>query len=562
MAKHNIRQPLALQLTNHSDATTNHEGALAFTLDPRSRLYTRASSSLIGEKKFYADAQTCDEELIADIKAAAELDPEFILRLAAYARQVLNMRSAPIVLLVEAACIPACKPFVRKWTPAIIRRADEPAEAIAYWIKRHGNIGARGPKGGEHAFPKSLSRGIADSFARFGEYHIAKYNRDGSVKLRDVLRITRPKPKGDAQSALFRYVVKGETDTALLPMLAARNELLRKTEFDAEAVELVKKSQATWEVAISKFGSKAEVWDSLELPFMAGLRNISNLMRAGADKALSRVVAMLQNPDHVRRSKQLPFRFYSAYRMIEGQDPHNHWMMFRAAPQKAFSDNPRYAEVLEALQTALELSLANVPRLSGRTFITSDNSGSMRSPLSERSSVAYRDVANLMAALSHSLCENAICSVFGQSHRVVPVIRKDSILTNMAKLANTEVGHSTNAYLAIQHLRETGTRVDRIILFSDMQCYSTGESSSRHWWGADQSLAEELGKYRSSVNPGVFIYSVDLAGYGTSQFPQSDPRVALLAGWSEKLLEFIPLFEEEGVQAVDRINTWEPPKAR
>ena len=64
------------------------------------------------------------------------------------------------------------------------------------------------------------------------------------------------------------------------------------------------------------------------------------------------------------------------------------------------------------------------------------------------------------------------------------------------------------------------------------------------------------------MNPGVYVYSVDLAGNGTSQFPEDEKRVALLAGWSERFLEFVPLFEADGTQAIDRIARWTPPGAR
>jgi len=545
------------QLRDRADATANFEGGLAFELDPRTRLYTRVASALMAEKTFYTDAQATDAALLADVAAVAQIDPEFVLRLAAYARQVLNLRSVATVLLVEAAAIPACKPYVRRWTPEIIRRADEPAEAIAYWVKRHGAIGAGGPKGGEHAFPNCLAKGLADALRRFDEYQFAKYDRDGSVKLRDVLRIVRPKPRSDAEAALYRYLVRGELDATHLPKLAAKAALLRKEAFDAEARELAAKAHATWEVVTSKFGTSAEVWNSLHLPFMAGIRNLANLMRNGADEALDRVIAMLRDPNHVRRSKQLPFRFLSAYRAIDPAEADAYGFRQTAEADQRIAGHPRRAAVLEAIVSALESSVANLPHLGGVTFVTADNSGSMTSPISERSTVRHIDIANLLAAIAHHMSDEAICSVFGESHRVVPVIRKDSIVTNMRRLAGTDVGHSTNAWLAIQHLRETGTRVDRIILFSDMQCYDAGHGQ----WDSE-SLAAELRKYRSSVNPGVYVYSVDLAGHGTSQFPENERRVALLAGWSEKFLEFVPLFEADGTQAIDRIVRWTPPGAR
>ncbi|MDO8622208.1 MAG: TROVE domain-containing protein [bacterium] len=564
MAKFSAPVSVGQQLRGRADATVNHEGGLAFKLDSRTRLYTRVASALMAERKFYETAQSADEALLADVRAVAATDPEFVLRLAAYARQVLNLRSVATVLLVEAAAIPGCKPFVRAWTPTIIRRADEPAEAIAYWVQRHGAIGAGGPQGGEHAFPNCLAKGLADALRRFDEYQFAKYDRDGSVKLRDVLRIVRPKPTTPTQAALYRYLVRGDIDAQLLPKLAAKAALLRKEAFDAEARDLAATAHATWEVLTSKFGTSAEVWNALQLPFMAGLKNLANLMRNGADEALDRVIAMLRDPNHVRRSKQLPFRFLSAYRVIDPADADATGWRQTSELDERIAGHPRRAAVLEAVLSALESSVANLPRLGGVTFVTADNSASMTNPISERSTVRHIDIANLLAAIAHHMSDEAICSVFGERHAVVPVIRKDSIVTNMRRLAGTDVGHSTNAWLAIRHLRETKTRVDRIILFSDMQCYDSTQAPHMCWPEsvADQSLAEELRKYRSSVNPGVYVYSVDLAGNGTSQFPADERRVALLAGWSERFLEFVPLFEADGTQAIDRIARWTPPGAR
>jgi hypothetical protein len=559
MAKQNRSLSVSEQLSSRSDATVNHEGGLAFALDPRSRLYTRVVSSLLREDKFYTSAEQGDAELAADVQDVAEADPEFVLRLAAFTRQVMNIRSTPVAMLVQAAAIPACKPFVRRWTPAIVQRVDEITEVLAYWTILHGAIGSAGAKGGEHAFPNSLTRGLQDALGQFDEYQFAKYDRDGRVTLRDALRILRPTPASEAQSALFRYLVKGTVDAAHLPKLAAKAALLRKETLDAEALALADAAHVTHEVLTSKFGSNAETWNAIRfLPFMAGLRNLSNIMRTGADNALDRVLAMLQNPEHVRRSRQLPFRFFSAARIIESGLRYDR-RTDSLVHDERLASHPRRNEVLEALQTAVELSVANVPRLPGRTFITADNSGSMDSPLSQRSTVKLRDVANLMAALGHALCDDPIVSVFGTHHAVVAVSRKDTVLTNMERLARTEVGGSTEAHLTLRYLRENRIRVDRVILLSDMQCYDSSGRGSSYWGGySDGSLAEELRKYRSSVNPEVFMHSVDLAGHGTSQFPQDERRVALLAGWSERLLEFLPLVEADGAQAVDRISSWEP----
>lgn len=544
--KQNIRQSLGFQLSTRGDATVNCAGGLAFQMPAMNRLMTRLFASLAGENKAYTDGNTSDAELCSDVREAARENPELVLRLAAFARQEMNIRSTPIVVLGEAAALPEFKGngLIRRWTPEIVRRADEPGEAIAYWIKRHGSIGTTGAQGGDHAFPNGLTRGLEDALRRFDEYQYAKYDRDASVKLRDVLRIVRPHPRTEAESALYRYLVKGDIDAQYLPKLAAKAKLLRKECLDAEAFELAAQAHATWEVLSSKFGRSKETWNALaaQLPIMAGIRNLSNILEVGADNALDTVLSKLRDPHQVRRSHQLPFRFYAAYKAIERRVADHH---------------PRRQEVLEVLRGALEFSAGNLPHLPGRTFVTTDLSGSMSQAFSKDSTVHLREIGCLMAAALHSACDDAIVSVFGTDHRVVSVSRQDSILTNMDLLHKQGDLGGTDAWKTVAYLNKTKTRVDRIVLFSDMQCYDSGTEPRGHG-GDSYSLAEELRRYRSSVNPDVHMVSVDLAGYGTSQFPTDDPKLSLIAGWSDRVLELIALREAGVEKVLETIARWQP----
>lgn len=560
MAKQNSKASVITQTEEHPAATLNYEGGLSYELDAKTRLYTRVATSLVGEPKFYQDGADHDAEILSDVRAVAELDPEWILKLAAYARQVLHLRSVPTLLLVEASLIPACKPWVRQYSPQIVRRADELTEVVAYFTRRVGDIGSRGQSGGAYAFPNSLKRALADAFSRFDEYQLVKYDREGQVKLRDVLRVIDRKVGYPVGQAMRDYLVQGKLDEGALPLTAAKNRLMRQEQFGEEARALAQAAHATWEVVISKFGGSKETWEAVipQMGYMALLRNLRNFLKAGVD--LKPVLARITDSNEVQRSKQLPFRFFSAFREVEQMK----------------SCEGRHA-TLEAVCQALELSVVNLPKLPGVTLIAADNSGSMEATLSQRGSVRYADVANLMGAIAHSLCEEAVVGAFGTDFAPVELDSTESTIGRMHRFAKADTrGMSTNAYRVMQYLRGAWRqarsdswcgatyerqdfkartepiRVDRIILLSDMQCYD-----DRYFYGGE-SLAAELRRYRAAVNPHVYVYSVDLAGYGTSQFPPDEPRVAMLAGWSERILEFISLFEGDRTQAVERIGSWQP----
>ena len=142
-----------------------------------------------------------------------------------------------------------------------MQRADEIRQVFAAYLALHAKgVGAneRGQK-----LPNSLKRGLADTFGKFSESQLMKYDSAVRPTFRDVLRmVDRAKDYGLPQ-ALYRYFVTGEvTDVGETPILGARKALARKTVLDGEARMLIKASHANWEVVVSQFGSKKEVWEA------------------------------------------------------------------------------------------------------------------------------------------------------------------------------------------------------------------------------------------------------------------------------------------------------------
>ena len=205
----------------------------------------------------------------------------------------------------------------------------------------------------------------------------------------------------------------------------------------------------------------------------------------------------------------------------------------------------------------MDLSIENVPKLPGITAIFADNSGSMTQAISGKSEIQCIEIAGVMAAIgSHLTTGKSVVGAFGQTFKEVPVSRRDSILTNAEKIRHADVGHCTYGYLTIKHLLDKKIKVDRVMLFSDMQCYSsptTVSNRSRCYFGHDDQLGPMWRKYVQTINPNAVLYSVNLVGYGTTQFPEDDPSVVLLAGWSEKVFDLICAYEDRA-SVIDKIK--------
>lgn len=506
MVKFNKPNKVEDEILNHPDLTVNEELGVAFQATPKTELTLRALTWLVNEPKFY-EQPTENQDINELIGKVATEDPEYILKLALYARNQMYLRSAPIYLLVQAANQVPAKQYVNKYTPYIVNRADELTESIALYIATNG---------GKSKLPNSLKKGLAKAIHKFNRYQFAKYNRKGAVKLRDVLRLVHPKPRNDKESETFKMILEDNLPTP-----------------------------ETWEVNISTKGATKESWTEIipKMGYMAMLRNLRNFLKHDVD--ITPVIAKLTNPEAVATSKQFPFRFLSAYKVLE---------------RETEGDRFKRQQLMQAVSEALELSTANLPKWKGKTFVTCDNSGSMESKISGKSTMQRIEVGNIMGALAFRNSDAAIASNFGQTFNVLNINPKDTVMANTQKLIRNHVGHSTNGFLAIKWLNETKTFVDRIMVFSDEQLYdSTGYAYASYGgyggtsWG-NNSIAKELKIYKRTVNPKVFLYSFDLAGYGTLQFPEDEPRVCNVAGFSEKIFDFVNNFESFGKGLIDTID--------
>ncbi|MDD3019870.1 MAG: TROVE domain-containing protein [Alphaproteobacteria bacterium] len=502
MGKLNQKASIGKNILSRPDVTLNEEGGIAFRPDAKMELALRTVSSLVSENGFYKPGNDLDADLRNAIHSIAQTDPAFILKLALYARSQMYLRTVPVVLMGEYA-MSAGKgkvPNARKYITATIQRADEITELIAYVMAQNKTRNVFKGK-----IPQIVKHAIADAFGKFDAYQLAKYNRPGGVTLRDALSLSHAKATPDNSGAL--------------------DALVKGTLAPAE----------TWEVLISTQGSTKENWEKIlpRMGYMALLRNLRNLLDKGVD--MTPVLKRIADPKKVAKSKQFPYRFVSAYKELEGR--------------------PDSGNVLAALSDAVELSVQNVPDFSGRTFVTCDISGSMDHSVSEKSKIKLNEIGCLFGAIMHKKSPDAVVSVFATDHVPVSLNPRDSLFTNMNKMLRQDThGCGTDAYKVMNWLIGNKVFVDRIVLFSDMQCYCAADKN-QYRFNSDTNIYAGLIKYRQTVNPNVFVYSFDLANYSTIQIPQDDARVCLAGGFSDKILNFIPMFERSRADMLAEIES-------
>lgn len=500
------------------------EGGPGFGRDAKSELFLLAVANMVGEQTFYESADGRDSRYLDLVHEVAVADADWTARFLAWLRTGAHLRSASLVGGLEAAraLIAAGIPGGRQIVASALQRADEPGEALAYWT------GAYGRK-----IPKAVKRGIADAALRlYNERAVLKWDTASKgFRFGDVLNLVHPETKTEWQSRLFAYILDRRYGTedagrhvvepSLLPMISANARLRARA---AESPELLldpvvlKEAGFTWEDALSLAGSridKARLWEALipSMGYMASIRNLRNMDEAGvSDAAAATLAARIADPDEVRRSRQLPMRFLSAY---------------RAAPSLRWS---------YPLERALDASLGSIPELPGRTLILVDTSTSMKAGFSRDGTLMRWDAAALFGLALARRCAAADLVSFssaqyyyndppGTKTKQFELTRGGSLLADLGKWKDGGwfLGGGTDTAGAVaKHYAGH----DRVVILTDEQAKDHGRLD----------VTAAVPKDRK-------VYTWNLAGYAKGHAPSGTGTRHTFGGLNDAAFAMITLLE-------------------
>jgi hypothetical protein len=349
-----------------------------------------------------------------------KVDPETVAKIAIETRTKQKLRHVPLWMALQMLNHKDHKAYVREVLNAVIQRPDQITDAIALWLNK---VKKGGKKRGQPAkLPKQFRLAIADIFPRFSEYQLAKYNRDGEVKLRDAMFLGHPKPKDNEQAEVWKKLVSG----AIQP-------------------------PDTWEVALSAGKDKKETWTRLitdgKLGGLALLRNLRNMNQAEVPYSVVSRGLLKLNAKWL-----LPLNFMAAA---------------KATP--AF---------VREVEEAMFRCFAQAVKLPGHTAILVDVSGSMQAKVSAKSEFDRIDCAAAMAILATETCERTtVWATAGSDgaceHKTawLPNYRGFGLMDKIREASRTLGGGGIFTRQALDYVKSAtiGDKPDRIIVFSDSQ---------------------------------------------------------------------------------------------
>lgn len=420
------------------------------------------STCMLWEDNAYVDGISVSKN-IADL--IPKVDAKFCADLAIEARFVQKLRHVPLFICREMARYPEHKKLLADTLEKVIHRADELTEFVALcWNNNDG----------KKTLSKQVKKGLAKAFAKFSEYDLAKYNRSNkTVKLSDVLNLCHAKPKDEAQNELWKRLFKDEL-----------------------------KTPDTWEVGLSACKNAQEkkaVWERLinekKLGASAFLKNLRNMIESSVEPTIIRNGLL-----NINKQMLVPLDFLKAEKYA-----------------------PDYSREIES---AMLDCASTWKKLSGKTILIVDVSGSMGTKLSSKSDFNRMDTAAAMAVLAAELCENvSIYATAGNDYSRVHKTEKvrpyrgfalsKEILDKASKLG----GGGIFTKQCLEYIKTQEKEIpDRIIVFSDSQDCDISKA-----------LPNPFGKYNYVVDISSEKKGINYKGVWTAE----------ISGWSEGFLKFI-----------------------
>lgn len=499
----------------------NAERAPAYALGPRHQLAQLAATGCLS-RTFYANA---DDQLDQVLALTQVLEPAFVAKAAVYGRQSGHMKDMPALLAASLAVRDVAL------LSQVFSRVVDNGKMLRNFVQilRSGVVGRKSLG----SRPKKL---VQHWLLTATEQQLLQAAVGNTPSLADVVKMVHPKPAEAWRAAWFAWLIGRPFDETALPPVTQAFERFKREAAQGVAAEVpdvpfqmltaLALTPAQW-AQIARQGSWQMVRQNLNTFVRHGVFDLPGMAEV--------VAARLGDARAVARARVMPYQLLSAFKAAGD-----------AVPQ----------QVREALQDAMELSLANVPALAGRVVVCPDVSGSMQSPVSGHrgsatSSVRCIDVAALVAAAVLRRNPQARVLPFEQAVVTLSLNARDSVMTNAQALAKVG-GGGTNCSAPLALLNQERASVDLVILVSDNESWV--DATRR---GATQTMREwERLKQR---NPQARLVCIDIQPTATTQAAERHD-ILNVGGFSDAVFTMLARFAagtmdaEHWVGEIDQVS--------
>lgn len=504
----------------------NNAGGKAYSLSDKQALAQFAVTNTFNGTYYTTAEHGLDtvKNLVNNLKS----DPEFIAKVALYAYEKGNMKDMSAYLCVVLAELDT------KLFRKVFRRITTNGKMLrnVVQIARSGQAGrVRNMSSGTYF------NALQEWFNAHSAEEVFRASVGNDPSMRDILRMVRPRPATLQHEAVFGYIVGKVYKYDNLPVLVQQYEAYKVNKgvevpaVDFRLLDSLGLGEAEW-TEIARNAS----WQTTRM-------NLNTFVRHGVfnSKELVEIVAnRLRDGKLIAKAKVFPYQLLAAYINVNDQVPH---------------------EVREALQDAMELSVANTPAFPGKVYVAVDTSGSMGSSITgyrrgSTSKVRCVDVAALFASCVLRKNGSAEVLPFDTIVHNVRLNPRDSIMSNAQTLARFG-GGGTNCAAAIEYLNDRNLKGDAIVFVSDNESWVDSLRQSYYTRiGTGMMVAWMKFKQR---NPKAKLVCIDLTPGTTSQVTQHQD-ILQVGGFSDQVFDVVNSFldntksDNHWVETIERVE--------
>lgn len=528
--------------------TTNQQGYAAYSQDKWLTLLTMLNT-LKFEPQYYRSQTQTLKELQVLIDNCAKEDLYLTCQCIVYSRCLgEGMRTishassvfiAPYISGQEYS-----KRFYGLWNKkeqkgGVIFRPDDMAEILAGYVALNGQIQqtvitvdripisnivkTSGPK-----LSNAMKKGFKSALESLDTYSLLKYKSN----LIDLINLVHPSPK--LSRATVEY--NGEKVSTIDAIMKGYNVSANTWEVNqGEAGQIVAKAvkegkltdgEAKETLTQAKADNWKELLDTNKLGILAALRNLRNVLLNNPESStINKLCDLVSNPTLIREGKIMPYQLDLANEIMIAE-----------------FNSPYARQISQALAKGYELAVPNLSALiPGQNVIFLDQSGSMgyeiKLPGQKHSSRTSCISKAALIAATIAKATNADIIVFGSDAKYVQYNPNLDVFTLAKQLSTANMG-GTNLATAWKLAQSSGRKYTRTFILSDNEC-NRGNTYSSY-----MSYVKNVGH--------PYVYSVDLAGYGTNCI--AGEKVRYYYGYGFSMFDDIAKSEFNATYHLDQVR--------
>jgi 60 kDa SS-A/Ro ribonucleoprotein len=482
----------------------NEAGGRAYERDPQEALAQFAVTGMLDNTAYLTGEQQLDTLLTV----ARQVSPEFLAKTLVYARDKAYMKETPALLLALLATRDSY--WFHLAAPHVLTNGRMVRNFFR--VIRSGKVGRRG-FAGNGILRKAVSAWINSESAQGLLY--ASVGNDPT--LRDIIRLVRPHPISDEQSAILRYFTRGEV-VADTPEIIQRYEQLKRLVEDGvdpsldmlRGLPFEKLTSLPLTPAVWKQLARQASWTQTRMHLNAfakhGVYDEKPLVHELAAKLLTR-----------KPNQLFPYQMFNT---LEHLDP--------AVP----------SELRMALEALLEQGsiLDGFPRSFPDTLLLLDTSGSMKHIVNTRSVVTFMQIAALFAAVILRNSEQATVYGFNAQARELQ-LGKSALISELTHSLSWLANGGTDLAQGFILANQNHLKAKLVVVLSDNQSWA-GDQSGPH---TPAMMQWQLYKQRV---PDAKLALIDIAPSVSTQV-RTDNDVINIAGYGDAVFTMLTEFWRE-----------------